>query len=200
MGRASCTATWAAGPPAVDLEAERLLGEILIAGSRDGMISAAHDLSEGGLAQTLVEMCLAGETGARIVLPEDADPFVWLFSESTARVVVAVPRTEELRFTEMCTVRRQPWVKIGVVDRGDTGAPEEQLLDIQDVATVSLSELREAWEGTLPASLRLTDVIRYSVGPRRRPDRRPVHRPGPGRPAAARVERRRPAVARAIPD
>ena len=90
------------------------------------MISAAHDLSEGGLAQALVEMCLAGQTGARIVLPEGADPFVWLFSESTARVVVAVPRTEELRFTEMCTVRQQPWVKIGVVDAGDTGALDEQ--------------------------------------------------------------------------
>ncbi len=137
-------------PPVVDLDAERLLGEILIAGSRDGMISAAHDVSEGGLAQTLVEMCLSGESGARVVLPEGADPFVWLFSESTARVVVAVPRTEELRFTEMCTVRRQPWVKIGVVDRGDTGAPEEQLLDIQDVATFPLAELREAFEGTLP--------------------------------------------------
>ncbi len=137
-------------PPAVDLEAERILGEILVAGSRDGMISAAHDVSEGGLVQTLVEMCLSGQSGARIVLPEDADPFVWLFAESTARVVVAVPRTEELRFTEMCTVRRQPWCKIGVVDRGDTGAPEEQLLDIQDVATFALDELREAFEGTLP--------------------------------------------------
>ncbi len=138
-------------PPQVDLDAERKLGDILIAGSRDGMISAAHDLSEGGLAQTLVEMCLSGETGARIVLPEGADPFVWLFSESTARVVVAVPRTEELRFTEMCTVRRQPWVKIGVVDAGNTGAPEEQLLDIQDVATIPLADLRRAWVGTLPA-------------------------------------------------
>ncbi len=140
-------------PPAVDLEAERLLGEILVAGSRDGMISAAHDVSEGGLVQALVEMCLSGESGARIVLPTDdvaADAFRLLFSESTARVVVAVPRTEELRFTEMCTVRRQPWVKIGVVDRGDTGGPEEQMLDIQDVATFALAELREGFEATLP--------------------------------------------------
>jgi phosphoribosylformylglycinamidine synthase len=137
-------------PPTVDLEAERKLGDILIAGSRDGMISAAHDLSEGGLVQALVEMCLSGQTGARIVLPEGADPFVWLFSESTARVVVAVPRTEELRFTEMCTVRRQPWVKIGVVDAGDTGAPDEQFLDIQDIARMPLARLRHAWEGTLP--------------------------------------------------
>jgi hypothetical protein len=41
-------------------------------------------------------------------------------------------------------------VKIGVVDRGDTGVPAEQLLDLQDVATFALAELREAWESTLP--------------------------------------------------
>ncbi len=135
-------------PPRVDLAAERLLGEILLAGSRDGMVSAAHDLSEGGLAQAAVEMCLTGETGARLVLPPDLDPFVALFSESSARVLVAVPRTEELRFTEMCSMRRQPWVKVGVVDADN---PEGQFLDIQDVAKLPLSELRKAWQGTLPA-------------------------------------------------
>ena len=135
-------------PPKVDLAAERLLGEILLAGSRDGMVSAAHDLSEGGLAQAAVEMCLTGETGARLVLPPDLDPFVALFSESSARVLVAVPRTEELRFTEMCAMRQQPWVKVGVVDADN---PEGHLLDIQGVARLSLDELRTAWEGTLPA-------------------------------------------------
>ncbi len=41
--------------PPVDLERERLLGEVLVAGSRDGMLSAAHDLSDGGLALALAE-------------------------------------------------------------------------------------------------------------------------------------------------
>ena len=132
-------------PPRVDLAAEKLLAEILLAGSRDGMISAAHDLSEGGLAQAVVEMCLQGETGARLVLPEGLDPFVALFSESAARVLVAVPRTEELRFTEMCTARNQPWAKVGVVDA------TEKTLDIQDVGVLTLDELRAAWTGTLPA-------------------------------------------------
>jgi phosphoribosylformylglycinamidine synthase len=132
-------------PPQVDLERERLLAEVLVAGSRDGMLSAAHDLSDGGLAQAIVESCLIGETGARIVLPEGADPFVQLFSESAGRVVVAVPRSEELRFTEMCTARELPWTRIGVVDK------ESNELEIQGVATFGLDELREAWEGTLPA-------------------------------------------------
>ncbi|WP_433471664.1 phosphoribosylformylglycinamidine synthase subunit PurL [Saccharomonospora azurea] len=131
-------------PPKVDLERERLLAEILVAGSRDGMISAAHDVSDGGLAQTIVEMALIGQCGARIILDPDADPFVQLFSESAGRVLVAVPRTEELRFTEMCSARGLPWRKTGVVD------PEADAVHIQDVADFGLDELREAWEGTLP--------------------------------------------------
>ncbi|GAC68428.1 phosphoribosylformylglycinamidine synthase subunit PurL [Gordonia soli] len=132
-------------PPEVDLERERLLADILVASSRDGLISAAHDLSEGGLAQAVVESALAGETGCRILLPEDADPFVWLFSESTGRVLVSVPRTEESRFSAMLDARSVPWVRIGVVDQGSDS------VSVQDYFDVPLAELREAHEGTLPA-------------------------------------------------
>ncbi|GAA3637087.1 phosphoribosylformylglycinamidine synthase [Lentzea atacamensis] len=130
-------------PPKVDLQREKLLGQVLVAGSRDGMVSAAHDLSEGGLAQALVETCLIGETGARVFL--EGDLFTALFSESAGRVLVAVPRTEEQRFTDMCTARALPWRKVGVVD------PESNALEIQGLGELPLDELREAWEGTLPA-------------------------------------------------
>jgi phosphoribosylformylglycinamidine synthase II len=130
-------------PPKADLQREKLLGEVLVAGSRDGMVSAAHDLAEGGLAQALVETCLIGETGARVFLSDDL--FTELFSESAGRVLVAVPRTEEQRFTDMCTARALPWRKVGVVD------PESDALEIQDLGSLPLTELREAWEGTLPA-------------------------------------------------
>jgi phosphoribosylformylglycinamidine synthase len=135
-------------PPKVDLAREKLLGEILVAGSRDGLLSSAHDLSEGGLAQALVESVLRYGTGARIVLPEEwqdgTNPFVFLFSESAHRAIVTVPRSEELRFTEMCTARRLPWQRIGVVDA------EGAALEVQDTFTVPVAELREAHEGTLP--------------------------------------------------
>ncbi|HJD81422.1 phosphoribosylformylglycinamidine synthase subunit PurL [Kitasatospora aureofaciens] len=132
-------------PPKVDLERERLLGEILISASRDGMIDAAHDLSDGGLGQALVESCLKGGHGARIVVPEGTDPFVFLFSESAGRAVVAVPRSEELRFNDMCTARGLPATRIGVVD-GDA-------LDVQGQFTVSLAELKDAHTGVIEALL-----------------------------------------------
>ena len=130
-------------PPAVDLDRERLLGEVLVSGSRDGMLSSAHDLSDGGLAQALVESALARGVGARVVLPAGLSPFVQLFSESAGRALVSVPRSEELRFTEMCSARGLPCTRIGVTDGTS--------LDVQDVLEVPLDRLRVAHESTLPA-------------------------------------------------
>ncbi|WP_329482671.1 phosphoribosylformylglycinamidine synthase subunit PurL [Kribbella sp. NBC_01484] len=132
-------------PPAIDLAAEQQLADILINASRDGLIDAAHDVSDGGVAQTLVESALRGGVGARVWAPDGLDPFLFLFAESAGRAVVAVPRTEEVRFTDMCTARRFPHAKIGVIT-GDT-------LDVQDQFEVSLTELRTAWTQTLPAAL-----------------------------------------------
>jgi phosphoribosylformylglycinamidine synthase len=130
-------------PPKVDLAREKLLAEVLVAGSRDGMLDSAHDLSDGGLVQALVESCLDKGIGARVVLPQGLTPFVQLFSESAGRALVSVPRSEELRFTEMCSARGLPCTRIGVTD-GTT-------LDLQDVVTVGLDQLRIAYESTLPA-------------------------------------------------
>jgi phosphoribosylformylglycinamidine synthase subunit PurL len=132
-------------PPVVDLERERLLADILINASRDGLIDAAHDLSDGGLFMALAESCLRGTTGVRVIVPEGVDPFVFLFSESAGRAVVAVPRTEEIRFTDMCTARGLPAQRIGVLDI------LESALDVQDQFRIPLSELRVAWSKTLPA-------------------------------------------------
>ncbi|HTM83573.1 MAG TPA: AIR synthase-related protein, partial [Mycobacterium sp.] len=131
-------------PPRVDLAREQLLAQVLTAASRDGLLSAAHDLSEGGLAQAVVESALAGETGCRLVLPEDCDPFVMLFSESAGRVLVAVPRTEESRFTAMCEARGLPAIRIGVVDQGSDA------VEVQGQFSVPLTELRRTFEGVLP--------------------------------------------------
>ena len=144
-------------PPRVDLARERLLAEVLVAGSRDGMLTAAHDVSDGGVAQALVEMALRAGVGARCWAPEGLDPFVFMFAESAGRAVVVVPRSEELRFTEMCAARALPAHRIGVVDSGlgpDAGfSPGTQVLQVSDQFTVTLAELRAAHEATLPAVL-----------------------------------------------
>ncbi len=132
-------------PPAVDLERERLLADVLITSSQDGLIDSAHDLAEAGLAAAVVEACLHRGVGARVTVPADLDPFVFLFAESAARAIVTVPRGEESRFTDMCTASGLPHTRIGVVD------VLSNELELEGQFTVSLAEVRTAWTATLPA-------------------------------------------------
>jgi phosphoribosylformylglycinamidine synthase II len=128
-------------PPKVDLEREKLIARTIAAES--SLISATHDLSEGGLAQALVEACLISDTGCRVTL--DGDPFTQLFSESAGRVMVALPPAEVEGFQGRCTAAGLPNRRLGVVD------PTWGTLEIEGLATLSLDELRHVWEFTLPA-------------------------------------------------
>ena len=142
-------------PPQVDLAAEKTLGEILINASRDGMIDAAHDLSEGGLAAGLAEMSLRFGVGSRTSVDalcerDGVDPFTALFSESQARALVALPRSEELRFTDMTTARGFPALRLGVVDAESGGI--EITGDFHGGSFgIGLDELKQAWSATIPA-------------------------------------------------
>jgi phosphoribosylformylglycinamidine synthase II len=135
-------------PPAVDLAAERALAEVLAGAAEEGLLEAAHDLSDGGLAQALVESSLRYGAGASVSLSavterDGVDEFTALFAESVARAVVAV-RPESLpRFTQMCEVHGVP-----VVALGTTGG---ESLRVTGAFEVPLSDLREAHESTLPA-------------------------------------------------
>ncbi len=128
-------------PPLVDLEKERALAAVLVEGSEHGLLSAAHDLSDGGLAQTLVESCLRAGLGASVTVA--GDPFTALFSESTARVVVSVRPASLDTVTAMAERHGVPLTRLGEVTADPT-------LTVDGVLSVPLAELREAYESTLP--------------------------------------------------
>lgn len=137
-------------PPLVDLKAEAALASVLVSAVRDGLVTAVHDLSDGGLSQTLVESCLRGGLGARITLP--GDPFVALFSESVARAMVVVMPGAEARLAALCESAGVPVGQLGVAG-GDaltvTGRGAEG--DQQELFSIPLHEIREAHEHMLPS-------------------------------------------------
>ena len=142
-------------PPQVDLATEKSLGEILINASRDGMIDAAHDLSEGGLAAGLAEMSLRFGVGARVALDgvcerDGVDAFSALFSESQSRAIVALPRSEEIRFTDMTSARGFAAIRVGVVD-AQSGELEVAGPFEGGSFTLPLDELKEAWSSVIPS-------------------------------------------------
>ncbi len=139
-------------PPAVDLAAERTLAETLHAASQEGLISSAHDLADGGLAQALAESVMRFGVGARVWLGElqerdGVDAATALFSESTARVIVSVPREDDVKFRGLCEGRGVPLLRIGVTD-AEVGT--QPVLEVQDLFTIGVEELRGVHRSTLP--------------------------------------------------
>jgi phosphoribosylformylglycinamidine synthase len=130
-------------PPAIDLGREKLLASVLGEAAREGLLSSAHDLSEGGLAQALVESCIHGGVGAHIDLPNDLDPFVALFSESASRAVVSVPRARAAEFAGLCGARGQRCSRIGSVDVLEIN------LEVRGQFSIPVRRLRTAWRSPL---------------------------------------------------
>lgn len=129
-------------PPQVDLAAEQALAALLQEASRRGLVTSAHDLSDGGLAQSVAEATFHSGVGATLDLE---DPFVELFSESTARAVVTVA---EDRHDELVALAEEHGVVLTSVGRtgGDAFAVEGQF-------SVPVADLKAAWQATLPAVL-----------------------------------------------
>lgn len=135
-------------PPAVDLGAERVLADVMVACSRDGLADAARDVAEGGLVTAVLAGALRYGVGARVSVEDlcardGVTAAQALLSESQGRVLVAVARSEEQRFADMVAARGVPALRIGVTD--DSGAVE-----VQGLFTLPLDEARAAWEPTLP--------------------------------------------------
>ena len=137
-------------PPRVDLAAEKNLAGLLAAAASDGLVTSAHDLSEGGLLATLAEGVLRFGVGARVWLGElmerdGVDALAALLAESQARALVSVAREDDVKFRGLCAGRDVPVLRIGVTDAEVDG------LEVQDRFTLSLAELRHAHRDTLPA-------------------------------------------------
>jgi phosphoribosylformylglycinamidine synthase II len=132
-------------PPPVDLDAERQNGEFIRQLIVEGRVSAAHDLSDGGLAVALAEMAIAGNIGANVTAPSPTDPpsHAFFFGEDQARyLVTAAPAVAEAIARE--AARRD----IPVAAIGQTGG---STLTLAGLPPILVGTLRSAHESWLPA-------------------------------------------------
>ena len=126
-------------PPPVDLALERRHGEFVRQLISDELVTAVHDLSDGGLLVALSEMALAGGLGVTLdtLLPLTATA---LFGEDQARYLVTTNNSDP--FVRACAASKIAHVFVGSVG-GDAIVIGER--------RVALAELRRAHEGFFPA-------------------------------------------------
>jgi phosphoribosylformylglycinamidine synthase subunit PurL len=128
-------------PPAVDLEHEKKVGDFVRELIADGIATAVHDLSDGGLAVGLAEMAMASGIGATVNQLKDLSPIPVFFGEDQGRYLVTIPRDrvdwfyqERVKDTGVFA----PWI-------GTTGGSELKLGDARAIAVSAMREAHESW-------------------------------------------------------
>ena len=132
-------------PPAVVLDKEMALAKVMGESARRGLLSSAHDLSEGGLAVALAESAFRGGFGFAVTLP-DGDPTAQLFAESGARAVVSLSGAHVAEFEALCAEHGLASTRLGEV----TG---EQEFEFVGQFTLAADEAKRAWLSPLPSAL-----------------------------------------------
>ena len=123
--------------PPVDLEAECAAGAFLRAANADGLVAAAHDLSDGGLALAAAEMALAGSVGVEIFADETLPASGWFFGEDQARYLIACPPEDVDRLLARAVdagVALQVTGSFGgdTIQLGATGVPLAKVRDVHE--------------------------------------------------------------------
>lgn len=131
-------------PPPVDLAAERRNGDFVRGFITSGRVDSVHDLSDGGLAVALAEMAMAGGVGATLSDgPAGLPAHAYLFGEDQARYLLSASLTT---CQDLLAKAKEIGIEAAIV--GSVGGDG---LTLPGGEAISLSELREAHEGWLPA-------------------------------------------------
>jgi phosphoribosylformylglycinamidine synthase subunit PurL len=128
-------------PPPVDLAAERRHGEFVRALIRDGLVTAAHDVSDGGLLVALAEMAMVSHIGAVLEAPHGVAPHVFWFGEDQARYVLTAENADAV-------IERAKATAVPLIQIGATGG---RVLAVADERPLLVNELRSHFESWLPS-------------------------------------------------
>lgn len=153
------TAEAAGAVPQIDLEAEKRVQEACLKAIQSGLVSSAHDCSEGGLAVALAESCFSSykrsSIGAKIDLTKHAqlsaltDSVTLLFAESPSRIILSVKPENVDRVQEIAIEAGAVIAAIGEVGGNElviTCAGETLVAD-------SVANLESNWSNALPQAL-----------------------------------------------
>ena len=137
--------TVSGAPPALDVEVERRLQDLLQEAASGDLLASAHDCSDGGVAVALAECAILGGHGFAVTLSGDMPAHVLLFGESASRVVVTVSLEREGSLRGLAATRGVPFQRLG-----ETGGPRAV---IDGMIDAPVAELTEIWERAIPRLL-----------------------------------------------
>jgi phosphoribosylformylglycinamidine synthase subunit PurL len=133
-------------PPPVDLAAERRHGDFVRGLIRDRLITAAHDVSDGGLLVALAEMAIASGIGAILEPPPGIPAHAFWFGEDQARYVITTKQPEPM-------LERGKTAGVPLIALGATGG---MVLAVTGERPLRVDDLKRRFEAWLPAYMAAT--------------------------------------------
>jgi phosphoribosylformylglycinamidine synthase II len=128
-------------PPPVDLAAERRHGDFVRALIGDALVTAVHDVSDGGLIIALAEMAMASRLGAVLEAPLDVPAHAFWFGEDQARYIITAEDAD--RIMQLAKTAAVPIMRLGA-----TGG---RVLAFGDERPLPIADLLKRFEEWLPA-------------------------------------------------
>jgi phosphoribosylformylglycinamidine synthase len=150
-------------PPRLDLEKEKAVQKTCLEAIRAGLVSSAHDCSEGGLAIALAECCISNpehRIGAAVRLsplsssaltphPSPLAASALLFGETQSRIIISCPPKNFSRIGDIADKNKTPFLRLGEAGRDSLiiSSNGKKLIDIK------VDEINRIWRGSLPRRL-----------------------------------------------
>jgi phosphoribosylformylglycinamidine synthase len=131
--------------PNVDSKVLKKSMDFMLAAMGKGLVLSCHDVSHGGLAVAVSEMCISGQLGAEIDLGQmnKLRPDVKLFSESNTRWVVEADRKKAGEFEKLAG-------SIPICRLGKTGGKDLEISDDgKKLISIKIKEIENAWRSPL---------------------------------------------------
>jgi phosphoribosylformylglycinamidine synthase len=135
-------------PPPINLENEKEIIDIILKLNEEKLLTAAHDISDGGLLPTICEMLFKNNLGIDLNLPDllskkDSKDILlhsWCFGEDQGRVIVATKNLNKVKL-----LLKKYNIKFFIL--GEVNSSSN--LNIKNVTTISINDIKNLYENTL---------------------------------------------------
>ncbi|MCJ7579631.1 MAG: AIR synthase related protein, partial [Candidatus Aminicenantes bacterium] len=140
-------------PPQIDLEEEKQIQKLCLKAIEEGLLSSAHDISEGGLALCLFECAFHSpkKIGCAVNLSDNIRADSLLFGETQSRILVTTPSHHLSGLLDLAK-------EVGVVARkiGETGGTKIKIgLQNETLIDLDVQTVYKAWKQAIPAYFKI---------------------------------------------
>jgi len=136
-------------PPRLDLVREEAVQLACIEAIGEGLVTSAHDCSDGGLAIALAEACFhpAGVLGAEVTLSPGDRLDALLFGETQSRILLSMPKSNLSRAEKVFAEREVPHSVLGTV----AGTRLRIRVGEELAVNMIVGDLQKVWSEAFPA-------------------------------------------------